>query len=605
MGNDMFSSPTPARLAMLDGRRSRTSSPAIVKETPYPVRSNGRRSLAPKATPTRPKHMDSQIEFAPIESGIDEDALDSQVLTEHQKEVKQNQAEAAALFPGLGSSPVSSPVPKSKGQAKRDNRVAAPEATPMGNEDDGEETASGFDSDPEVVQNRSQSVPKTKPCEVSFVSETHVGSPPPTSFTTTTADYSVNSELESPRDSSSPSQSSVVPEGDDLVLQDPSSDNEDDFVDAMEILDGASTPPPDPTDIAVEVSPPKAQYERFVASAEETSDAHSGSSLHRTSPEAQIFAESGRPSRRGRKRKRVPSKSSPEVLDTIVLSKTDEDMADDESKQPESMQSQERPTKKSKETRASARQYPKPSPPKTRSATKYKQPPPKMMALKEDLNRSQKLPVSIMSAEAPPSPTPRLTEADTIHSPAGTPIGTPTPKRRSFISGLSKRITRSSASSSPVKDISFIQETQFDSYPSSIPDSYAPVATSVAPTAGPRAQPLLLVESKSADEMTDEDEPQRESQLAVGTPQPSMSNLQESASSSQLAEGNPQLAAAITQLRALNGIQLPHKQLVEALHAMLDLVDPAVSEMEVDGAAKATEDRIFDSFTMLRKRRSR
>lgn len=69
--------------------------------------SDERRSEA-KSTPTRRlRHDDSQIQFAAIDSSpLGSDALDTQLLTDRQREVTERQRlEAAAMFPGLGSSP--------------------------------------------------------------------------------------------------------------------------------------------------------------------------------------------------------------------------------------------------------------------------------------------------------------------------------------------------------------------------------------------------------------------------------------------------------------------------------------------------------------------
>ena len=65
------------------------------------------RKTEAKSTPTRRlRHDDSQIQFAAIDSSpLESDALDSQLLTDRQKEVTERQRlEAAAMFPGLGSS---------------------------------------------------------------------------------------------------------------------------------------------------------------------------------------------------------------------------------------------------------------------------------------------------------------------------------------------------------------------------------------------------------------------------------------------------------------------------------------------------------------------
>ncbi|KAK5162759.1 uncharacterized protein LTR77_011190 [Saxophila tyrrhenica] len=69
-------------------------------------------SSTPKA---RLRHNDSQVQFAPIEwSSPFQPAHESQVLTEHQKEVKARQLQNAQLFPDLSSSPVaqSTALPK-------------------------------------------------------------------------------------------------------------------------------------------------------------------------------------------------------------------------------------------------------------------------------------------------------------------------------------------------------------------------------------------------------------------------------------------------------------------------------------------------------------
>ncbi|EMC99498.1 hypothetical protein BAUCODRAFT_153681 [Baudoinia panamericana UAMH 10762] len=56
--------------------------------------------------PLRPRHDDSQIEFAPVESLSPMPQNESHMLTERQKEVKRKQQELAPLFPELSSSPM-------------------------------------------------------------------------------------------------------------------------------------------------------------------------------------------------------------------------------------------------------------------------------------------------------------------------------------------------------------------------------------------------------------------------------------------------------------------------------------------------------------------
>ncbi|KAL9084947.1 MAG: hypothetical protein Q9165_007813 [Trypethelium subeluteriae] len=93
----------------------------IISQSPHPLRTINSEEQAPTPatrrirSPVRPtpkarlKHDDSQIEFAVIESSpTNYEAMESQLLTEHQKEVRsQQQAEAAAMFPDIRSGMVS------------------------------------------------------------------------------------------------------------------------------------------------------------------------------------------------------------------------------------------------------------------------------------------------------------------------------------------------------------------------------------------------------------------------------------------------------------------------------------------------------------------
>ena len=88
-----------------------------------------RRPVSSAATPrARLRHDDSQILFAPIDSSPLPPADDSQLLTEHQKEVKVRQNEEAQLFPDLSSSPVgTTAIPRSSITKRLDftSKVAA------------------------------------------------------------------------------------------------------------------------------------------------------------------------------------------------------------------------------------------------------------------------------------------------------------------------------------------------------------------------------------------------------------------------------------------------------------------------------------------------
>jgi len=51
----------------------------------------------------KPKHMDSQIDFVAIRGTSDQETQDSQLITEHQKEIREEQAQVAAWFAQLAS----------------------------------------------------------------------------------------------------------------------------------------------------------------------------------------------------------------------------------------------------------------------------------------------------------------------------------------------------------------------------------------------------------------------------------------------------------------------------------------------------------------------
>jgi hypothetical protein len=54
----------------------------------------------------RPRHDDSQVNFAPISASSKPAILDSQLMTEHQREVRSRQEHDANLYPDLSSSPI-------------------------------------------------------------------------------------------------------------------------------------------------------------------------------------------------------------------------------------------------------------------------------------------------------------------------------------------------------------------------------------------------------------------------------------------------------------------------------------------------------------------
>ncbi|PIB01527.1 Telomere length regulator protein rif1 [Cercospora beticola] len=71
------------------------------------------------ASKPKPRHDDSQVHFAPIESAEEVLTADSQALTEHQRDVKDRQRLQAQAYPGIASSPLTtSPIANPQGNAK-------------------------------------------------------------------------------------------------------------------------------------------------------------------------------------------------------------------------------------------------------------------------------------------------------------------------------------------------------------------------------------------------------------------------------------------------------------------------------------------------------
>ncbi|KAH9893082.1 hypothetical protein F4778DRAFT_749654 [Xylariomycetidae sp. FL2044] len=100
--------------------------------TPISSRSRLTRS---SATP-RLRHDNSQIQFAAVHSSSPSHALDSQVLTDRQKEVRERQQENAALFPEIrssienGKTVTEAPQPLEQEPSKPDANEEAEAATP-------------------------------------------------------------------------------------------------------------------------------------------------------------------------------------------------------------------------------------------------------------------------------------------------------------------------------------------------------------------------------------------------------------------------------------------------------------------------------------------
>ncbi|KAF3342537.1 Rap1-interacting factor 1 N terminal-domain-containing protein [Verticillium dahliae] len=90
-------------------RQLASSSPARLNLAAKQSSSNTpkRTRTSARSTPkSRLRHDDSQLHFTPVESSPLAGAKESQVLTERQQEVRERQKDAAAIFPGLRSSPL-------------------------------------------------------------------------------------------------------------------------------------------------------------------------------------------------------------------------------------------------------------------------------------------------------------------------------------------------------------------------------------------------------------------------------------------------------------------------------------------------------------------
>jgi len=95
-----------------------------------------RRTIANRISKTpskaRLRHNDSQIHFAPIDSSpLAFDDTDSQLLTDHQKEIKERQTHDAAIFPKLGSSPQSNGRKRDQGLPRLDLGLSVQSRGPM------------------------------------------------------------------------------------------------------------------------------------------------------------------------------------------------------------------------------------------------------------------------------------------------------------------------------------------------------------------------------------------------------------------------------------------------------------------------------------------
>jgi hypothetical protein len=296
----------------------KSMSPGMVKDTPLPTRRSTPGS-ARKAPPPKLKHMDSQIEFAPVDNGSAE-AIDSQVLTEHQKEVKERQrdGEAGKLFSSLAI--------KTEKDAGKEKEVVVLEDTPVEDMDVSriEETQPSQGEEKELEETISflseMPVPKEEPNPQFLLTR------PPTQQS---GDVASSSEIElssEPEMDSPGAQEWEESNGDDVEMSNPTDDNsdygssiselpsiEDDFVDAPD------QPPSSPRrhmTMTVEVAPPSATVSAEEPSSEKSSHSSPGAQIIDEQRASHGLPAAPKPTKCRRKGKK---KASPEVLGTIVI----------------------------------------------------------------------------------------------------------------------------------------------------------------------------------------------------------------------------------------------------------------------------------------------
>lgn len=358
---------TPSRLASPFSPKAGAASPSasgVVKDTPLNI--NSRRSFASgfRKPPPKPKHMDSQIDFEPIVS--EDPTMDSQVLTEHQKEVKERQSETATLFSNVGVTRAGKgkkPVPRFV-----DEGPSSTDASSVGLGGDGQKDSSDDVLVDEMEVSRvEETQPETGANETaSFISGMSNGDSNP-QLLPTKADESEESsfvpsseevgeqsfEIASPSKEDwededvemddTPADETPEDSDDSNILSDPPSVEEDDFVDAPDHppsdQDGsvpeksgkesmgtsASTSSPE---ISEEASP----VSMIPSSTQSDEDKEVSNASGHSSPDAQIIDEErashGLPAtpksvrvKKGKRGSVLAGLSiSPDILDTIIIS---------------------------------------------------------------------------------------------------------------------------------------------------------------------------------------------------------------------------------------------------------------------------------------------
>lgn len=648
-----WSSPTPAR-QLFPNSRARTSTPtSVIRETP----ARGRpRSNQPTPTPTKrmpkPKHMDSQLDFVAIEGTPSLEAQDSQLITEHQKEVREEQAQAAVMFPELiRATPAASKretmkVGDESPTSKRRNQ------TPIGSQSHGYS-----DKIPETTIKESTMAPDFM---VSFISESHIGSRSPS--VSGSVRRKGNNEATIPREMSSEltdldmggdtpmadysetSMEKPAPGPPAGIPPDGTSDDEP-FVDAPDHfpqpeVEEPERPSPvrkkarvagrvkDTSEVVTLVVPPMRNSEDIRASMSTSmSDASTSVACEADTPATPGTPRSRSNKKRAKKRKRgssLPQEPKPSlpVLDTVevVVEAKHSLMAshppplapvspetERSSKRVKSADTNDTPVK----TRVSARKNKGRKPPRGLVSA--------LDSSRKDLDERSGTSIDLTAARA------ATTNNNNIEDPAPSP----TPMRTR---NASKRVRSPKKAAVEEKDVSFIGETQFDSFVSSVADSQPPPAAAAAakfgstPTKSRKAKGLF-----ANDEYTDE--------LQVRSPRHSLSEASNSEivtpRSARRSKRRSTLASAMMKSAATPEADKetveesePAIQQVEESKPTIQQVEedkeqpvaaspPAMTAMEairkalamVDGAdltvaeISTVEDEVFEAFSRLREKK--
>lgn len=176
------------------------------------------RSSASTTPRARLRHNDSQIEFAPIDSSPTRQDGESQMLTEHQKEVKTRQSHNAQLFPDFSSSPAAQSTALPKNVSKRLD----------------------FSAQVNMVDEGAHGTPTGLPDATNLQSDDIPSSPTPSSRAASQGPINVDDDLEHDDDLQDPPSSPPRADGDELSRDAPVADDADDA--AVDVADFADLP---------------------------------------------------------------------------------------------------------------------------------------------------------------------------------------------------------------------------------------------------------------------------------------------------------------------------------------------------------------------------